>query len=136
MIWLISIKNFRSIQTQVAPIEEITTFVGQNNAGKSNILRALNLFFNGVTDHKKSYNFKSDFNINAKTYKQRAKEVINELGLKLPKTYRRDGLPDTVYWKKVSREGGEHTASEEIKYCTIKNNQFTKKTDFLARSKI
>jgi len=136
MIRLISIKNFRSIQTQVAPIEEITTFVGQNDAGKSNILRALNLFFNGVTDHKTSYNFKSDFNINAKTYKQRAKEVIIELGLKLPKTYRRDGFPDTVYWKKVWREGGEHTSSEEIKYCTIKNNRFTKKTDFPARSKI
>ena len=136
MIRLISIKNFRSIQTQVAPIEEITTFVGQNDAGKSNILRGLNLFFNGETDHKTPYNFKADFNINARTYKQRAKEVIIELGLKLPRTYRRDGFPDTVYWKKVWREGGEHTASTEIKYCTIKNNRFTKKTDFPARSKI
>ncbi len=136
MIRLISIKNFRSIQTQVAPIEEITTFVGQNDAGKSNILRGLNLFFNGVTDHKTPYNFKSDFNINAKTYKQRAKEVIIELGLKLPRTYRRDEFPDTVYWKKVWRESGEHTASEEIKYCTIKNNRFTKKKDFPPRSKI
>ena len=107
MIRLISIKNFRSIQTQVAPIEEISTFVGQNDAGKSNILRGLNLFFNGETDHKTEYNFKSDFNINAKTYKQRAKEVTIELGLKLPKSYRREGFPDTVYWKKVWREGGE-----------------------------
>lgn len=136
MIRLISIKNFRSIQTQVAPIEEITTFVGQNDAGKSNILRGLNLFFNGVTDHKTPYNFKSDFNINAKTYKQRAKEVVIELGLKLPRTYRRDGFPDTVYWKKVWREGGEHTESSEVKYCTIRNNKFTKKIDFPARSKI
>lgn len=136
MIRLISIKNFRSIQTQVAPIEEITTFVGQNDAGKSNILRALNLFFNGETDHKTEYNFKSDFNINAKTYKQRAKEVTIELGLKLPKSYRREGFPDTVYWKKVWREGGEHTDGEEIKYCVIKNNRFNKKQDFPQRSKI
>jgi predicted ATPase len=136
MIRLISIKNFRSIQAQVAPIEEITTFVGKNDAGKSNILRGLNLFFNGETDHKTQYNFKSDFNINAKVYKQRAKEVIIELGLKLPKSYRRAGLPDTVYWKKVWREGGEHTKSEEIKYCIIKNNRFTKKQEFPARSKI
>jgi AAA15 family ATPase/GTPase len=136
MIRLISIKNFRSIQSQVAPIEEITTFVGQNDAGKSNILRGLNLFFNGETDHKTGYDFKSDFNVNAKTYKQRAKEVIIELGLKLPKTYRREGLPDTVYWKKVWRESGEHTEGEEIKYCVIKNNRFTKKQDFPPRSKI
>lgn len=136
MIRLISIKNFRSIQAQVAPIEEITTFVGQNDAGKSNILRGLNLFFNGETDHKTRYNFKSDFNINAKTYKQRAKEVIIELGLKLPKTYRREGFPDTVYWKKVWRESGEQADGEEIKYCIIKNNRFTKKQNFPPRSKI
>lgn len=136
MIRLISIKNFRSIQTQVASIEEITTFVGQNDAGKSNILRGLNLFFNGETDHKTEYNFKSDFNINAKTYKQRAKEVIIELGLKLPKSYRRSGFPDTVYWRKVWRESGEHKEGEEIKYCVIKNNRFTKKQDFPPRSKI
>jgi len=136
MIRLISIKNFRSIQAQVAPIEEITTFVGQNDAGKSNILRALNLFFNGETDHNTSYNFKSDFNINAKTYKQRAKEIVIELGLKLPPTYRRDGYPETVYWKRVWRESGEHKPSEEIKYCIIKNNRFTQKSDFPARSKI
>lgn len=136
MIRLISIKNFRSIQTQIAPIEEITTFVGQNDAGKSNILRALNLFFNGETDHKTAYNFKSDFNINAKIHKQRAKEVVIELGLKLPKTYRREGFPDTVYWKKVWRESGEHTDGEEIKYCVISNNRFTKKQDFPSRSKI
>ncbi|WP_318468696.1 ATP-dependent nuclease [Photobacterium leiognathi] len=136
MIRLISIKNFRSIQAQVAPIEEITTFVGQNDAGKSNILRALNLFFNAETDLNTSFNFKSDFNVNAKTYKQRAKEVVIELGLKLPKTYRREGFPDTVYWKKVWRSSGEHKEGEEIKYCEIKNNRFTKKQNFPARSKI
>ncbi|SMY18200.1 ATP-dependent nuclease [Photobacterium aquimaris] len=136
MIRLISIKNFRSIQAQVAPIEEITTFVGQNDAGKSNILRALNLFFNEETDLNTSFNFKFDFNVNAKTYKQRAKEVTIELGLKLPKTYRREGFPDTVYWKKVWRSSGEHKESEEVKYCEIKNNRFTKKQNFPARSKI
>lgn len=136
MIRLISIKNFRSIQAQAIGVEEITTFVGQNDAGKSNILRALNLFFNGETDHNEKYNFKSDFNINAKIYKQRAKEIIIELGLKLPKSYRRDGYPDTVYWKKVWRESGEHADGEEIKYCVIRNGRFIKKDDFPQRSKI
>ncbi|MGQ6388546.1 AAA family ATPase, partial [Serratia sp. IR-2025] len=106
MIRLISVKNFRSIQNNVIPIEEITTFVGKNDAGKSNILRCLNLFFNGETDQRTPYEFGADFNINAKVHKQRAKEIVIELGLKLPKSYRRPGHPDTVYWKKVWRESG------------------------------
>ena len=136
MIRLISIKNFRSIQGQVVPIEEITTFVGKNDAGKSNILRALNLFFNGETDHKKPYNFKSDFNLNAKVHKQRAKEVVIELGLKLPKNYRRENYPDTIYWRKSWRSSGEHKDSEDIKYCIITKGRFTKKQEIPPRSKI
>ncbi|HEJ8010962.1 TPA: AAA family ATPase [Serratia marcescens] len=136
MIRLISVKNFRSIQNNVIPIEEITTFVGKNDAGKSNILRCLNLFFNGETDQRTPYEFGADFNINAKVRKQRAKEIVIELGLKLPKSYRRPGHPDTVYWKKVWRESGEHKDAEEIKYCTIKNNLFTKKLELPSRSKI
>lgn len=136
MIRLITIKNFRSLQAQTISTEEITTFVGNNDAGKSNILRALNLFFNGETDHKTPLNFNADFNLNAKVYKQRAREITIELGLKLPRSYRRDNYPDTIYWKKVWRESGEHKESEEIKYCTIKNNKFLNKQDFPARSKI
>lgn len=135
MIRLISIKNFRSIQDQTIKIEEITTFVGNNDAGKSNILRALNLFFNQETDHNEPFNFKSDFNINAKVYKQRAKEIVIELGLKLPPSYRREGYPNTVSWKKVWRESGEHGAGE-IKYCILEGERFFKKADLPSRSKI
>lgn len=136
MIRTISIKNFRSIKTQSIEIEEITTFVGNNDAGKSNVLRALNLFFNGETDHKQVFNFKSDFNINAIIHKQRAKEIIIELGLKLPITYRKDNYPHTLYWKKVWRENGEQNHLEEAKYCTLNNGRFTNKRDLPARSKI
>lgn len=45
MIRQITITNFRSVNKQSFYAEEITTFVGKNDAGKSNILRALNLFF-------------------------------------------------------------------------------------------
>jgi AAA15 family ATPase/GTPase/5S rRNA maturation endonuclease (ribonuclease M5) len=136
VIRLINIKNFRSIQDQAIKVEELTTFVGNNDAGKSNILRALNLFFNGETDSKVPFNFKSDFNINAKVYKQRAKEITIELGLKLPSSYRRDRYPDTVYWKKVWRESGEHDQGEEIKFCSLENDRFSKKTELPSKSRI
>ena len=134
MIRLVNIKHFRSIRKLSLTTEEITTFVGKNDAGKSNILRALNLFFTNKTDSYKSFDFNSDFNIHADTYKQTAKEITVELVLKLPKSYRRDEHPDTVYWKKVWRKTGLH--SEESNYCVLKNGRITKKTDFPPRSKI
>lgn len=40
----IHIKNFRSIVNTMLDIEEMNIFVGLNDAGKSNVLKALNLF--------------------------------------------------------------------------------------------
>ncbi|MEJ6531757.1 ATP-dependent nuclease [Pseudoalteromonas lipolytica] len=134
MIRLINITHFRSIRKLNLTTEEITTFVGKNDAGKSNILRALNLFFNGKTDSHKNFNFNADFNIHAKTYKQRAKEVTVELVFKLPPSYRRKEFPNTVCWKKIWRESGLH--KEEMSYCELKNKRITKKLNFPARSKI
>ena len=36
-------------------------FVGMNDVGKSNVLKALNLFFNGQTDYNVDFDFKKDF---------------------------------------------------------------------------
>jgi predicted ATPase len=136
MIRQITITNFRSVNKQSFYAEEITTFVGKNDAGKSNILRALNLFFNNHTDSQEPFSFSSDFNINARVYKQRAKEIVVELVLKLPRSYRKEGYPDTVYWKKVWRENGLHRLSEVQQYCILNKGRVTKKQDFPSRSKI
>ena len=137
MIRLISIKNFRSIANQVFKAEEITTFVGRNDAGKSNLLRALNLFFNGQTDHNKSFNFDGDYNKYAPKYSQRAQEIVIELVLKLPKSYRNNLEKEYVYWKKVWREEGIRNDYEESGLCIIRNNQIQKRTKgFPSRSKI
>ncbi|EJB8504580.1 AAA family ATPase [Vibrio parahaemolyticus] len=137
MIRLISIKNFRSIASQAFKAEEITTFVGRNDAGKSNVLRALNLFFNGQTDHNQSFNFESDHNKYAPKYNQRAQEIVIELALKLPKSYRKNLTQDHVYWKKVWREEGVRNDYEESGLCTIRNNQIQKRSKgFPSRSKI
>lgn len=57
----INISNFRSIRQLTMDFNQITVIVGPNNAGKSNILSALNLFFTsstrGITDidfHKRN----------------------------------------------------------------------------------
>ncbi len=52
-LYKIQISNFRSIRDRVELREfdhKLFTFVGANNLGKSNILRALNLFFNGEVE--------------------------------------------------------------------------------------
>lgn len=45
----VHIKNFRSIKNVKINFENYTTLIGANGAGKSNILRALNLFFNEIS---------------------------------------------------------------------------------------
>lgn len=62
----LEIRNFRSIHHMIIDQElnNINLFVGNNDIGKSNILRALNLFFNGQTDLGKSLDFWEDFNKN------------------------------------------------------------------------
>lgn len=107
MITEISIKNFRSISSAVIKGGRITTFVGSNDAGKSNVLRALNLFFNGDTGHGEVFDFAKDYNLFAKKRAKKAGEIEIKLTFKLPRSYRREDLPAEVEWKKVWREEGE-----------------------------
>jgi AAA15 family ATPase/GTPase len=63
----IEIKNFRSFgnrkgeTTKVVKVNELNILSGANDSGKSNILRALNLFFNGKTNLEDFFNFNTDF---------------------------------------------------------------------------
>ncbi|ANU36685.1 AAA family ATPase [Vibrio scophthalmi] len=134
MIRQITITNFRSIRKEIVSTEEITSFVGKNDAGKSNLLRALNLFFNNKTDAESDFNFNSDFNINATIQQRKAKEIKVELVLKLPRSYRRPNKPDTVYWSRTWRAEGYH--DEVQQYCVISNGRIKNKTDFTKSSRI
>lgn len=60
----IEIRSFRSIHYLAIDngLEDLNVFVGNNDIGKSNILRALNLFFNNQTDIGKPLDFWEDFN--------------------------------------------------------------------------
>lgn len=67
LIEKIEIKNFRSFdnrlksKTQISKIADLNIFSGANDSGKSNVLRALNLFFNKKTNLIDFLDFNNDF---------------------------------------------------------------------------
>lgn len=60
----ITIRYFRSVYTlTISPCNDITVITGKNDVGKSNILKALNLFFCQQTDHLSNFNFTEDYSM-------------------------------------------------------------------------
>ncbi|WP_028887210.1 ATP-binding protein [Tenacibaculum ovolyticum] len=62
---IVKIKNFRGYQTEtIIPISNLTAFIGKNDAGKSTILEALEIFFNNslVNCEKDDLNITADNN--------------------------------------------------------------------------
>ena len=58
----ISIRYFRSINSiDIRNVQQINVFTGSNDAGKSNFIRALNLFFNEKDDNGNHINFVENF---------------------------------------------------------------------------
>ncbi|HEX5670564.1 MAG TPA: AAA family ATPase [Sulfuricurvum sp.] len=103
----ITIKNFRSIEKIDFETNNLSIFVGSNDAGKSNILRALNLFFNNQTDYDTYFDFANDFSKTAKIGINKAKEIVITLEIIPPYNYKFDG--EYIIWtKKWRREGLVH----------------------------
>lgn len=56
------VKDFRSIsEAEVTPFGDLTPLVGTNGSGKSNLLRALNAFFNDVIEESEPLRLRRDF---------------------------------------------------------------------------
>ncbi len=53
----IHVKNFRSLVDETIELSDFNFFVGKNDSGKSNVLKALNLFFNMSTDFDTAFDF-------------------------------------------------------------------------------
>jgi hypothetical protein len=105
----VRIQNYRSIVDEQFKPDRLNLFVGLNDVGKSNILRALDLFFNGRTAAS-PFVFARDFCKYTKTPVNKAKESRVSLTLKLPASY--DAAE--IYWKKVWRVGGEYEPGTEL----------------------
>ena len=107
----ITIKYFRSIYTATLKnCNNLNIISGKNDVGKSNILKALNLFFNNETDWKKIFNFTSDFSKNRLDQVRKdtikGKQFINiEIEFNCPSNYNKS-LPTKFSVRKTwSRDG-------------------------------
>lgn len=99
----VHIKNFRSIVDETIELTDFNCFVGQNDSGKSNVLKALNLFFNDETDFNRPFSFERDYSQFAKRGKKQAKEISIALDIVVPNTFNESGIKT---WKKTWRVDG------------------------------
>lgn len=109
----IHIENFRSIRSVDADLSQLSVFVGKNDCGKSNILRALNLFFNDQTNVGSDFAFQEDYNFFAPERARRAKEIVVRVEFDIPTSYH-DTNGHVIVWTKKWREDG--LWSEEYDY--------------------
>lgn len=105
----IKIRNFRSLANIELNFSRLNIFVGKNDSGKSNVLRALDLFFN----YGRGYPFlwKQDFCAFTQSPRGKAAEIEISLDISPPKNFS-DQTP--VRWKRSWRQSGLHR--EEIKH--------------------
>lgn len=100
----VEIRNFRSVRNLSLSPAKLAVLVGKNDAGKSNVLRALNLFFNSVTLPDEELDFDTDHNVWNSPNRQ-AKEISVKLDIELPASYRATN-GDFVQWERRWRFDG------------------------------
>ena len=83
----LSIRNFRSFERlDIEHLENLTSIVGINNSGKSNILRSLNLFFNGEVEPGIPIDLERDYNRTLLT-RRKKREISVTITFKLPSIF-------------------------------------------------
>lgn len=106
----VRIKYFRSIlnttrgnQTHLKT-NELNIIVGSNDAGKSNYLRALNLFFNHSSETNTPFDFWKDYSQQRHGIRKEENRIEIELVINPPKkqNFRNNG---PIKWTKIWREG-------------------------------
>lgn len=96
----VRIENFRSIRNEQILAKDFNIFVGLNDSGKSNILKALNLFFNGETDYGRKFLFQNDFTFLFPKKSHKTREIRITIKFDIPDTY---SDPGEYTWTKVWR---------------------------------
>ena len=100
----IQIRNFRSIKNEYIETKDLNIFVGMNDTGKSNVLKALNLFFNGDTDYKSSLDFEKDFSYFYSDSSHKKKEISITVKFNIPDSYTEKGV---IVWNKKWRANND-----------------------------
>lgn len=125
------IRNFRSISDISLDFENLNILIGRNDTGKSNVLRALNLFFNGETDFRVPFNFGKDFSSHAITGQGKAPEVRIDLTFKIPTGYQAPEDARSLQWTRRWRS--DNTRIDEPQVFLKKGNR---KEEISGRSRI
>ncbi|MBU1236282.1 MAG: ATP-binding protein [Gammaproteobacteria bacterium] len=107
----VRVVNFRSLADADVNLASYTALVGLNDSGKSNLLRALNLFFNGQTDLGQHLVFEKDFSQQAKIISKKAKEIQIEVEFSPPSNY---ADRDPIIWRKTYRSDAETPRTDEV----------------------
>ena len=110
LIRSIIIKNFRSIRRENIKVSDFNVFVGMNDAGKSNILKALNLFFNDQVDMNSPFDYQRDFTYLYPPKSKEAKAISISIQFEIPETFSDGGI---YIWEKVWKQTGK--VLDEIK---------------------
>ena len=106
IIKFIEIRNFRSIKniSKDFAVTDLNIFVGKNDNGKSNILRALNLFFNNETESGQPFRFDDNYCYHANSGTGTRREIRIDLIIHPPKGRFKNANP--LRWtKKWKRDG-------------------------------
>ena len=122
----IEIKHFRSFlgtprafETTICDLNEINVFSGSNDSGKSNLLKALNLFFNNEISHGIPFEFDRDFFIGKKNAGHKVIEITISFDLSkdskrdkflpekfnISKYYNRNGFRNYIYSFNIKEKG-------------------------------
>lgn len=100
LIKKIEIKHFRSIHDVVIDdLSHINVFSGLNDVGKSNVIKALNVFFNNEVERNTAFNFETDtssWHSHRSSAGHSKKLVTIRLTFRRPARYR-EKLPD-LFW--------------------------------------
>ncbi|QZA76470.1 ATP-binding protein [Deefgea tanakiae] len=110
----VEIRKFRSLKSLTHKLDftDLNIFVGKNDQGKSNVLRALNLFFNGETDRSIRFRFSDDYCYHSNTGKGTKHEIRIDLIIEPPRNRFKHAKP--LRWTKHWRPDG--SVFEERRY--------------------
>lgn len=140
----VEIQFFRSIYREtISGLQLLNIFTGKNDVGKSNILKALNLFFNNETDSRTPFLFADNFNfqrleecqnsIKGKQFIQikvtflrgaRSEKTLPSTFTVTKKWFRTDSVPSIVaddLQKRLLQEGKAYTGRSKSSLTTFLN---------------
>lgn len=131
LIQEIEISYFRSFyKEKLRNLSDLNVIFGKNDSGKSNIVRALNLFFNGAPDHDQEFEFPIDFSEFRAAEAEENEDVRKFLYVKVtfntPPNYRRS-LGDQFYVKR------QWTVTKEQEYTETMSSSIPSNRRHIAR---